>query len=574
MPNVITDPLIAVHTGGRAQPVGLHGLFTQAHDLHGLSGYVPPAEAALMRLLVALAARITGLDVARSPDRSWDERRDAVLKAGRFDPDRIAGYFDRYADRFELFDPARPFLQDPRLAHECPAPTGINRLIFYRATGNTQPWSCHVLPSDRVPVSVPEALGWLAAQHYYGPAGGGTSRAKPKALLERTGAGPKVKKAEDALAKAEAIADPQLRAAAVRKAEAKVAAAEEAENRTHYLKAGPLRGTNSIFLWDRDLFRTLVLNIPHPELTDAPDTDDVAPWETDTLPGTEHAPRVTWPMGLLVGRSRHALLLVPDETGTQVVDCYLTWAHLEQPPHAMDPYLMHWAPKKDGEVPTPPLATTSRPPWRDLPAILGPSTDDTRMIAPQVIRQTSGLPGHVVAGLGLKVLTFEQDRQTRDTGWSSALTPPVLRWTSARDPIAAQRADTLAEAAAEVANGVRRTLVAQWEQVFQEAPTRGNQKTCCWAEDTLAIFWPRAEELFWQLMDNGTVPEPRPTTPFAALAVAALREATNDWAVRPRVIDALASAERYITAMGRQSPAQLRKADPVTTRPSKEVAPA
>ncbi|WP_425586376.1 type I-E CRISPR-associated protein Cse1/CasA [Streptomyces sannanensis] len=37
------------------------------------------------------------------------------MEAGRFDPELVAGYFSQYEGRFGLFDPARPWMQEPRL---------------------------------------------------------------------------------------------------------------------------------------------------------------------------------------------------------------------------------------------------------------------------------------------------------------------------------------------------------------------------------------------------------------------------------------------------------------------------
>lgn len=509
--DLVTQPVFTICQGNRTTRVGLAEMLLRAHEFDGLSGYVPPVESALLRLLVTLASRVTGLDRANTTEPMvWHERRNQILAAGTFTAEKVETYFRRYAGRFDLFDSQRPFLQDPRLRDECPTTSGINRLVPYRATGNTQPWMCHLRPEEAVPVAADEAVGWLLMQHHYGPSGGGTVRSG-----------------------------------------------------WHYLKSGPLRGASSVFLTGETLFQTLVLNIPDPQHTTAPAGRDLAPWEADELPDPIAAPTPTWPAGLLVGRSTHALLLCPNAEHTAVVDCYLTWAHRDSPAPATDPYLAHWAPKDTGEQPgwTAPLsANGSRPLWRDLDAILGPRTGKTGTTPPSIITQTTTLPTTLVEAVRLRVLAFEQDSQTKDYLWFSATTPPVLAHSRSHDPQAAEHIQQLAAAADRIGGLLRWSLVQAWEQVFGEAPKRGPSKVCRWSEEAEALYWPDAEALFWRHLAEGTLPEPLPATAFAEAARRALRTATDRHSASPRVVLAIATADQILRNAGRPPVAKTRKA--------------
>src|SRR5690606_24904554 len=88
-----------------------------------------------------------------------------------FSEEQVKHYFDAQGSRFDLFDPERPWLQDPRLREECPQPSGINKLVLGRPSGQNQVWFAHFTDLDPRPVPAKEAAWWLIAQLYYGPSG-------------------------------------------------------------------------------------------------------------------------------------------------------------------------------------------------------------------------------------------------------------------------------------------------------------------------------------------------------------------------------------------------------------------
>lgn len=117
--NLIDQPWIPVAwLEGKSGPphVGLRSLFLHAGEIRTLLIPEAPAHSALLRLLYALTGRITALDEA-GPG-SWGDRREEILEQGFPEqsielPDGrkagIAGYFDQWTHRFELFDRDRPW---------------------------------------------------------------------------------------------------------------------------------------------------------------------------------------------------------------------------------------------------------------------------------------------------------------------------------------------------------------------------------------------------------------------------------------------------------------------------------
>lgn len=99
--------LPVVRADGTLHEVGLIEALRKAHEFHALHDPMPPVECGLMRLLVAFA-----LDIFKPQDAlDWAETWDK----GRFDEAQVREYFAQHADRFDLFDAAHPFLQDPTL---------------------------------------------------------------------------------------------------------------------------------------------------------------------------------------------------------------------------------------------------------------------------------------------------------------------------------------------------------------------------------------------------------------------------------------------------------------------------
>ncbi|MET9503496.1 type I-E CRISPR-associated protein Cse1/CasA [Streptomyces sp. NPDC006622] len=478
---------------GESVPVGLRELFRRAHEIADVELPVPPAAAGLLRILAAMTARIAHDAGVRLDDagvaediEDWHALRRRILKRGRFDPEAVDAYFDRRvpAGRFDLFDRQRPFLQDPRLAAECvdasgaPNPSGVNKLVLGRPTGvNGAVLFGHF--TDTAPVAVPahEAVWHLIAQLYFGPSG----QCTPRRITDvRTGSG----------------------------------------------DAAPLRKSVSYFAWAPQLFTTLVLAVPGPQVEADWEAADACPWEEELNAPLEPVPAPTWPGRLLTGRFRHAALLVPAAGGRSVTDAYLTWATHESPPAVRDPYQILDRRKDDTFQPR--EADGARALWRDVDSLLLKDSAHDAQRPPCL----EDLPKQLLPSLRVRAYGFEQDGQQKDSVWFQATTPPVLRFQEETDPAMAHHLSRCHRVAEDTASRLEFAAKVAWKLATDaradpspKAKVRiDHRKPGPWASAALARYWPCAEDEFWRLAT------PQQTTaaierPFVQAALAALDEA-------------------------------------------------
>ena len=483
------------HPSNGVEWVGLRDLLLRAHEFTDLAVTIPPAEVGMLRVLYTVAARITGLDQvprgAPSTVGVWNAKRVEVLRAGRFSEERVHEYLDRYAGRWDLFDRERPWWQDPRLAAEADQKS-VNVLDPTRPGDNSPVWWRHTHAGHAPVIPVAEALQWLLVHHYFGSGGtGGTRRVGTIA--------------------------------------------------SQHMSAGPLRAALVFSRLGRSLFETLVTGIPSPSTVDDPWRNDQAPWESTELnnPLTT-PPEASWPAGVLTGRSRHALLLVPDDAHKHVVGCYLTWGwkprHIPHP----DPYTIldrghdgEWRPRH---------ASTSRALWRDVDALLGARVDAKR---PEVLTSALFLPDVLRDGQRARAHGFDQDTKTINRGWFTAITPPLLAWMREHDQERAEGARDLHEAAEDVAAVMTSALRTAYRNLGTGTSGRDDRsKGIPWVASAAEAYWPAAGTLFWQAIDKAEFDEPYRR--YTRLALNAVAEATQPQAHLPAVAREISKAVRYL----------------------------
>ena len=457
---------VPVSAGGVTRGVGFRELFISAHHLDGLAVALPPAASGLMRVLYAMAARITGLDTAADGVDGWLDRRfDLLQEEAAFDLGAVNDYFDRYVDGLRLHDPRRPFLQDPRLADECSGTSGVNKLVLSRPAGNNPVFFGHFTDARQMALPSGEAMLHLIAQLYYGPSGQCTPRTVDGQRYGNT-------------------------------------------------MAGPLRRALSCHPVGRNLYETLLLGIPAPDTwpgSGGPAEDDPCPWEHDRqLNAVGAAPKPTsGPMALLTGRFQHAVLLRPDPSGEYVEDATITWGLRVNRPALADPYLI-WDEAKDGSL-RPRDAKAERALWRDLDALILQHRKRGGRRPPVLDSLTGGqLPEPVLRGLRVVAYGFDQDGQTRDRTYFSAVTPDLI--TLLEDPDdgpdtrLARGVETGKDAAETAAWRLDTALRAAWrEYTLPFTENRPDGKAAKgkgpWPEAALSAYWPAAEEEFWDLFD-------------------------------------------------------------------------
>lgn len=490
-----SEPWIPV-AGVRDGAVGLIELFLRAHELKDVALAVPPAAAGLWRVLYAITYRITGLDApVRSVEEWLDRRADLLSDGAGFDQDRVREYFVK--NRFDLFDMDRPWMQDPRLARECSKPSGVNKLVIDRPSGSNQVWFGHF--HDRQPVSLsPSQAAWyLLAQLYYGAAGRCATRA--------------------------------------------VGAISEANS-----TAGPLRGTVSYHPLGETLFESLLCGLTPPPGAGSPGPVHPPPWERPELRDPlGPAPIPSWPHGLLVDRARHAVLLVPSADGARVENAYLTWAWRQPALPAGDPYLMQRI-SREG-MPYVPFADHARAVWRDVDALVNevPPGGDGPRRPPVFDALTDELPEDVSDRLRVRAYGFAQDRQTRDKQWFAATTPPVLRYLRSREAGGRARIGGLHDAAEKTAGLLHAALKQAWLDVSTpDGKPPKKPKDSPWAERARQYYWPRAERVFWQQLNNPDGSLPRDV--FSRVALEAVDAAVGEQEQQVRVARAVAGVRRRL----------------------------
>ncbi|MEU8975640.1 type I-E CRISPR-associated protein Cse1/CasA [Streptomyces monashensis] len=513
-------PCIPVLMAGQHHVFAMGELLIEAHRIDDVVLPLPPANSALLRILTAITAELTGLDDANLSLDQWHERRSDLLTSGRpLNARAVHDYFE--AAGMDLYDPHRPFLQDPSLAEQCTKTSGINKLVFGRPAGNALAWlSPHTDTAPR-PVPSDEAFWHLLIQHYYGDAGRCTTRS---AGPHKSGRG----------------------------------------------TAGPLRSTLSFHPQGATLLETLLLHqFPyHGGPRNHPDT---CPWQEPHPPDPVNPPPpVTWSKRLLTGRSRHAVLLVPNADGSAATDAYVTWATQHPAYPATDPYLIiDTRPSgKTEQRDQPRRADADRSLWRDLDALLLAGDEGSGHRRPAVFDTLNDLPTETRARLRVRVYGFDQDGRSISRLWYTALTPPQWNLAEQHDPPTARRIAACRQAAEHLAVLLRTHANIAWRQTCTPAATddepaasRRRRPPSRWAREALALYWPGAEQEFWGLVNHPTDETSDPYTAFTRTAVAALRQAARPDLVRHRMAGpALARAVRALSAAtAPASPASRRK---------------
>jgi len=93
-----------IHFDGHVEEFSLRDTFANAHELRGIQGNSPLETASLHRLLLAiLHSAIRGPRNAEGWGEFWDK--------GKWESEVVGTYLDNWYERFDLFDPRKPFYQ-------------------------------------------------------------------------------------------------------------------------------------------------------------------------------------------------------------------------------------------------------------------------------------------------------------------------------------------------------------------------------------------------------------------------------------------------------------------------------
>lgn len=152
--NLLNEPWIPVEdSAGQNREVPLKGLFEEASRLRRIVHHSPVVTAALYRMLFSVMHRALALEDTEEWEQAWDEAD--YLPA-------VTSYLDRYADRFDLFHPEKPFWQVTNMPENC-RPFSWTKLAIELPPNSSKLLFDHTLASEPPTSSPAEAARVLIA---------------------------------------------------------------------------------------------------------------------------------------------------------------------------------------------------------------------------------------------------------------------------------------------------------------------------------------------------------------------------------------------------------------------------
>lgn len=140
---------------GSSGELGILETLSNAHDVKEIFDPSPLITAALHRLLLAVLHRNFG-------PTSVEEWKD-IWEAGHFDRSTLQDYFDKWHNRFDLFDKEHPFYQTARFGKGKMKTVEVNDLLPELARGNNPTLFDHTLDDSCAPLDVVAAARNLLA---------------------------------------------------------------------------------------------------------------------------------------------------------------------------------------------------------------------------------------------------------------------------------------------------------------------------------------------------------------------------------------------------------------------------
>lgn len=113
--NLLTEPWIPVlDKSGKIRDVSLSELLLNAHDFREIAHDSPPFVASLLMVCVALLQSAWQGETTIEREDEWER----LWNQGQFDAPILIAYFEKWADRFDLFHPHFPFYQTAGMTME------------------------------------------------------------------------------------------------------------------------------------------------------------------------------------------------------------------------------------------------------------------------------------------------------------------------------------------------------------------------------------------------------------------------------------------------------------------------
>lgn len=130
--SLLDKPWIRVETTENGEAVlGIRDVFDGRHSVRRIRGESPAQDYAVLRVLLAIFWRAHVGDLRKSPGKNmrytdWASRQ---LKAADKPDEKVLDYLERHAARFDLLDPAVPFMQVADLASDSGAYKAVYEIV-------------------------------------------------------------------------------------------------------------------------------------------------------------------------------------------------------------------------------------------------------------------------------------------------------------------------------------------------------------------------------------------------------------------------------------------------------------
>ncbi len=168
--SLLDEPWLPVSfTDGSVSSVGLREAFARSGEIAALADTAPPNVVALYRLLLVIFHRALMEDLGK-----WHDTDRADWYVSGLPVEIIHAYLEKWRDRFNLFDPAHPFMQVAALNEAEETRNKVKpwtQLDLASATGNTPVVFDHSLDDEPTPIHPATAVRTLLGFLQFTPGG-------------------------------------------------------------------------------------------------------------------------------------------------------------------------------------------------------------------------------------------------------------------------------------------------------------------------------------------------------------------------------------------------------------------
>jgi CRISPR system Cascade subunit CasA len=445
--NLIDSRFIPCVIEGEVQTLNLRDAIVRAHEVQELRDSSPLTTVALHRLLLAILYRVLGGPDTTGKWQEWWETKKFVSKP--FDE-----YFEKWRERFDLFDVKRPFFQDTEFVAR--TRNGVNQLVRERSRGNNGTLFDHTHEEPPPFLTADETARALITEQMFAVGGG--------------------------------------------------------KSEISYTSSGPAASGVIVLVRGDTLFDTLMLNMigygrEFAESFKSDPKQDRPAWECDTRPSEENSSHAGY-VDYLTWQSR-TVNLHPTEDGRVQYLSYASGRTFKPTAETFDPMTAYSAPDKKSEF-RPLRLSESRDLWRDSASLFqfqkNEEADDTERFHPPAnlrwlkeLKEDGALPNSRVFSLSTIGLCTDK---AKVNFWRHETLPLPLEYLTNAELVSILKS---AIAMAEDIGEVVRFSVATFAKLTlagdpQKSPDKNRQWQMVDAVGADALYWSRLEAQFREFL--------------------------------------------------------------------------